>query len=231
MLDKFYLEIRCGIGGLESSLFAQELFSMYMKFIKKNNFKFEVSYVQYNDLKGIKEAMLYIEGNISLFKGESGVHKVQRISKTESKEKRHTSTVTIAIIPYIAKSTFNLNLNDVVVQTFKAHGSGGQHVNTTDSAVRIIHKPTNTIVVNQNERSQHQNKEKAFEILKSKLENLFIDKAKKEINNSRQKQVQSGERSDSIRTYSYIRFEVTNHLNDKKGNLKKVLNGNLECLI
>lgn len=231
MEKSFYVEIRSAVGGIESTLFAEELLTMYLKYCKRKKLKHKLVSINLNAHKGVDDAAIYIEGEISFFQNESGVHKVQRNSKTSKNEKRHTSTVTVAIIPKIQKNVIEINKDDLIIKTFKASGNGGQHVNKTESAIRITHKPTNLSIVCQSERSQHSNKEIALDLLYAKLNQMERNKQKKSENTLRFNQVSNGSRSECVRTYNYIRSEVINHANGKKVNLEKFMDGNLENII
>lgn len=231
MKDKFYIEIRSCAGGIEATLFVQEILNMYLKMLKNLNYKYSVVSEQRNDLNGFNEVVLFIEGDISLFLNESGIHKVQRISKTEKREKMHTSTISVAIIPFSSNEKLKINEKDLLITTMKSQGAGGQHVNKTESAVRIIHLPTNIEVVCQSERSQHKNRAIALKILESKLQIIKDNEFNYKLNKIRKEQVKEGNRSDAVRTYNYQRSQITNHLDNKKYSLQKVLNGSIEILI
>ncbi|BBA84871.1 peptide chain release factor-like protein [endosymbiont of Pachyrhynchus infernalis] len=228
------IEIKSGTGGYESSLFIKDLLKMYIKYSNKKMWDTEI--INRNiENKECKNVILKINNNESynLLKFESGGHRVQRIPKTESQGRIHTSTCIVAVIPITnEEKNKNINLNDLKIDTFKSSGSGGQHVNTTDSAVRITHIPTKLVVECQDERSQHKNKEKALSILKCKLYILKENQKKIENNLLKKKLLGSGNRSDRIRTYNFINNRVTDHrifLNINK--LKEILNGNLDLII
>jgi peptide chain release factor 1 len=168
---------------------------------------------------------------VEKIKQEIGVHRVQRLTKTDRKEKRHTSTASVAVIPIIQEEKIKISDKDLDISTFKSQGAGGQHVNTTDSAVRIHHIPSGIVVSSQSSRSQHQNKEEAMRLLEAKLKQIQKEKVSNQTNNQRKNQIKNQNRSESIRTYNYIRSEVTQHETGKKANLKKVLNGNLNLIV
>ncbi|MEW6376095.1 MAG: peptide chain release factor 1 [Thermodesulfobacteriota bacterium] len=207
------LEIRAGTGGEEAGLFAADLFRMYAKFAENHGWRMEVLNRHYTGVGGFKEIIAMIEGKgvYSRLKFESGVHRVQRVPATESQGRIHTSTVTVAILPEAEEVEVQIDPNDIRVDIFRSSGPGGQSVNTTDSAVRITHLPTEIVVSCQDEKSQHKNKAKALKILRARL----LDKAKQEkqteISEKRRNQVGTGERSERIRTYNFPQGRVTDH--------------------
>tara|TARA_Y100000590_G_C15744847_1_gene1021588 strand:+ start:5209 stop:6285 length:1077 start_codon:yes stop_codon:yes gene_type:complete len=228
------LEIRAGTGGDEASLFAADLFSMYQKYADNNSWKFEVLSISETGLKGIKEVICSISGyNVfSKLKFESGVHRVQRVPSTESSGRVHTSAATVAVLPEAEEIDINIEEKDLRIDVFRSSGAGGQHVNTTDSAVRITHLPTGIVVSQQDEKSQHKNKAKALKILRSRILDNEIQEKNKERSLKRKSQVGSGDRSERIRTYNFPQGRISEHrINLTLYNLSEVLEGKLDDLI
>ena len=228
------MEIRGGAGGEEASLFGGVLFRMYSMYAAKNGWKVEVLDMNDTELGGVKECGLRIVGKnaYSKLKYESGVHRVQRVPETEASGRIHTSTATVAVLPEQEDVEIEINEKDLKVDVYRSSGAGGQHVNTTDSAVRITHLPTGMVVACQNERSQIQNREKAMQMLKSKLYDFYKMQADKDYADSRRNQVGTGDRSERIRTYNYPQGRLTDHrINYTVYNLDAFLNGDLEDLI
>ena len=207
------VEIRGGAGGEEAALFAASLFRMYSMYAEKKGYKTEILSINETELKGVKEISFSIEGEgaYSRLKFESGVHRVQRVPETESSGRIHTSTVTVAVLPEVDEVEFEINPADLQIETHRSGGAGGQHVNKTESAIRIIHLPTGTVVDCQDERSQYKNKEKAMKILRSRIyENMLLEQQEK-IAGERKSQVGTGDRSERIRTYNFPQGRVTDH--------------------
>lgn len=228
------VEIRGGAGGEESALFAYDLFRMYSMYAESKGFKLEIMNMNETQLGGIKEIsfMVYGFGAYSRFKFESGVHRVQRVPETESGGRIHTSTVTVAVLPEAQEVEFELDPADLVFETYRASGAGGQKVNKTSSAVRVIHVPTGTVVECQVERSQYQNKDRAVELLRSRLYNEECRKQREAIDSERHSQVGTGDRSERIRTYNYPQGRVTDHrIGLTLYKLDAVLNGDLDEII
>ena len=222
---RIYMEIRGCTGGDEANLFAQELMRMYFKFCRKHSLKCDIVNSQ-------GDIVLLIDGKekwISLLINETGVHKVQRPSVTSKNNKTHTSTASVAVLEVPKVKTFLIDEHDITFSAFRGTGCGGQHRNKTDSAVRAKHEPTGITVVCQNERSQHQNKAYALEILESKLSQLEKKQDKNKFNQQRYQQIGSGERAEARRNYNFFRSEVIDYKSNKNLNLKDILEkGKLE---
>lgn len=227
-------EIRAGTGGEEAALFAADLFRMYSKYCAKKGWNVEILDINQTGLKGIKEIICYITGKdvYKYLQYESGVHRVQRVPITESSGRIHTSAATVAVLPEVEEVEIEIKPDDIEIETFRASGHGGQHLQKTDSAVRIKHKPTGIIVQCQDERSQIKNKEKALKILRARLYDLQIQKQQQEIAKLRRSQIKSGDRSEKIRTYNFPQNRVTDHrINLTLYNLQEVLDGDLDEII
>ena len=228
------LEIRAAAGGEESALFGAELLRMYTHFADKNRWKTEILDINETELGGIKECTVLFRGKgaYSKLKYESGVHRVQRVPETESGGRIHTSTATVAVLPEIEDIDFEILDTDLKIDTYRSGGAGGQHVNKTESAIRITHLPTGIVVTCQDERSQLKNKEKAMNILKSKLYDYYREQRDSEYEQNRKSQVGRGNRNERIRTYNYPQGRVTDHrTNLSSYDLEGVLNGNIEEFI
>lgn len=225
------LEIRQGTGGEEAALFAADLLEMYQRYAERNGWGFNSISLSYADQGGIKEAVVEIigEGVYGKLKYESGTHRVQRVPRTEASGRVHTSAATVAIMPEAEEVDIQIDAKDLRIDTFRASGAGGQHVNKTDSAIRITHIPTGTVVACQDGRSQHQNRETAMRLLKSKIfEQIETERLKKE-KDLRKMQVGSGDRSEKIRTYNFPQNRVTDHrIGLTAYNLEAVLHGELQ---
>ena len=227
------IEIRAGTGGDEASLFALDLFKMYQRFAEKNNCKIDLIEQTTTDLGGLKEVIFHLRGDkiFSRLKFESGVHRVQRVPTTESSGRIHTSAATVAVLPEAKEIDIEILPNEIRIDTMRASGAGGQHVNTTDSAVRITHLPSG-IVVTSSEKSQHQNRARAMEVLRTRLYDLNIKNQSNAIASQRKSQIGSGDRSERIRTYNFPQGRVTDHrINLTLYKLEEVLNGDLEEII
>ncbi len=228
------IEIRGGAGGEEASLFANSLYRMYTMFAEAKRWKTEVLNANETELGGFKEISFLIsgEGAYSRLKFESGVHRVQRVPETESQGRVHTSTVTVAVLPEVDDVEFEINPSDLKIDVFRASGAGGQHINKTESAVRITHLPTGVVVECQDERSQHKNKDKAMKILSSKLYDALQQEQNDKIASERKSQVGTGNRSERIRTYNFPESRITDHrIGLTIYRLEQVLNGNLDEVI
>ena len=227
-------EIRAGAGGDEAALFAATLYRMYQMYAERKGFKIEIINENETGLGGYKEITFLVNGKgaYSRFKFESGTHRVQRVPDTESSGRIHTSTATVAVLPEAEDVEVDFNMNDVRVDTFRASGAGGQHVNKTSSAIRLTHIPTGIVVECQNERSQLQNKETAIKVLKTKLYEMEQEKKNSEIAKERKSQVGSGDRSEKIRTYNYPQGRITDHrIGMTIYQFENFLNGDLDEMI
>ena len=227
------LEIRPGTGGDEAGLFAADLLRMYQRYAEGQGWSFEILEESLSELGGVKEVVARIAGNgvFAKMKYESGVHRVQRVPETESGGRIHTSAATVAVLPEAEDVDVQISQNDIRIDTMRASGAGGQHVNTTDSAVRITHLPTGVIVVSA-EKSQHRNREIAMQVLKTRLFDLERQRVDGERSADRKAQVGSGDRSERIRTYNYPENRISDHrVNYKANNLDAVMNGDLDDMI
>jgi len=222
------LEIRAGTGGDEAGLFAADLFRMYQRYSDFKSWKFEILSISESLTGSYKEAMALVSGDniYSRLKFESGVHRVQRVPDTEASGRIHTSAATVAVLPEVEDVEININEKDLRIDVFRASGPGGQSVNTTDSAVRITHIPTNIVVQQQDEKSQHKNKAKALKILRARIYDYEQSKLKKSQSEARKNQVGTGDRSERIRTYNFPQGRVTDHrINLTLHKLEEVLSG------
>ncbi len=228
------VEIRAGAGGDEAALFAGDLYRMYSMYAMNQRFKTEVISETEIGIGGYKEISFSIEGKgvYSKLKFESGVHRVQRIPETESGGRIHTSTVTVAVLPEVEDVEVEINPDDLEIDTYRSSGAGGQHVNKTESAIRITHKPTGIVVACQNERSQFKNRDMAMKMLRSKLYDMKITEQNSKIAAERKSQVGTGDRSERIRTYNYPQGRVTDHrIGLTIQQLPSIMNGNIEPFI
>ena len=230
------LEIRAGIGGEEGALFAADLLRMYAMYAEKRGFKLEIVNENVTELGGIKELSATVEGEgaWSRLKFEAGTHRVQRVPETESQGRIQTSAATVAVMPEADEVAFTIEPKDLQIDTYRSSGAGGQHVNKTESAIRITHLPTGTVVECQDERSQYKNKDRAMKILRSKLYEAEQAKQHAAIAAERKSQVGTGDRSGKIRTYNFPQNRVTDHRltgENKNFNIDTIMNGNLDALI
>lgn len=228
------VEIRGGAGGEEAALFANSLYRMYSMYAERRGWKCEILNSNPTELGGFKEVSFMIEGEgaYSRLKFESGVHRVQRVPETEASGRIHTSTVTVAVLPEAEEVDFQINPADLQIDTYRSGGAGGQHVNKTESAIRITHLPTGVVVECQDERSQYKNKDRAMKILRSRLLEAEMEKQHAEIANQRKSQVGTGDRSERIRTYNYPQGRITDHrIGLTLYHLEQNLNGDIDEII
>jgi len=230
------MEIRGGVGGEESSLFAYDLFRMYSMYAERKGWKIDIANINETELGGIKEISFVVEGTgaYSRLKFEAGGHRVQRVPETESGGRIHTSAATVAVLPEAEEVEFSINPNDLKIDTYRSSGAGGQHVNKTESAIRITHLPTGVVVECQDERSQYKNKDRAMSILRSKLFEAEQAKQNAAIAAERKNQVGSGDRSERVRTYNFPQNRVTDHRltgDVRNFNIANIINGDLDPLI
>ncbi len=229
------VELRSGTGGDEACLFVEDMLRMYTMYFKKSGWKYKIIHAQKGGIKGYKEIILDLNGEKGVYgnlKYESGVHRVQRIPKTESQGRVHTSAITVAVLPKVKDIEVNINLSDIKKDTFRSSGSGGQHVNKTESAVRLTHIPSKITVECQAERSQHKNFEKAISVLRSRIYQNEKEKRSRKISIKRKSLVSTGDRSIKIRTYNYPKNRVTDHRIHKSiYNLSEFMNGNIQEMI
>ncbi len=225
------LELRAGTGGEEAALFVGDCVRMYNNYANHKGWKVEALSTTESDIGGYKEYIMSVSGKdvFRLMQYEAGTHRVQRVPATETQGRVHTSAITVAVLIEPEEKEFNIDPKDLSIDTYRASGAGGQHVNVTDSAVRITHIPTNTVVCCQDERSQHKNKEKAMRLLKAKIAEEVMSKQEKEMSQLRSTQVGSGDRSERIRTYNFAQNRVTDHrINLTLYKLDAVMNGDLD---
>jgi peptide chain release factor 1 len=228
------VEIRSGAGGEEAALFAAVLYRMYSMYAEAAGFKTSLMNANETELGGFREVTFMIEGDgaYSRFKFESGVHRVQRVPETESQGRIQTSTATVAVLPEAEDVEVEINPADIVVESCKSSGAGGQHINKTESAVRITHKPTGIIIECQEERSQFKNRDKALKMLKTKLYDIKLTEQNEKIASDRKSQVGTGDRSERIRTYNYPQGRITDHrIGLTLYSLQAFLDGNIGAMI
>ena len=230
------LEIRAGIGGDEGALFAADLLRMYTMYAERRGFSMDIVSINETELGGVKEVVATVEGAgaYSRLKFEAGTHRVQRVPETESSGRIQTSAATVAVMPEAEEVEFNIDPSELQIDTYRSSGAGGQHVNKTESAIRITHLPTGTVVECQDERSQHKNRERAMKILRSRLYEAELEKQNAAIAQERKQQVGSGDRSGKIRTYNFPQNRVTDHRltgDNKNFNIATVMDGDLDNII
>ncbi len=228
------IEIRAGTGGDEACIFVEDIYRMYMMFFKEKKWKAEIINSHEGSTAGLKEISMEVEGDgvYGTMKFESGVHRVQRVPDTESQGRVHTSAITVAVLPEAEEVDVELNMGDVRRDTFRASGAGGQHVNKTDSAIRLTHEPTGIVVECQDGRSQHKNYDKALSVLRSRLYNIELERVQDERAQKRKSIVSSGDRSAKIRTYNYPQGRITDHrINKTMYNLSSFINGDIQEMI
>ena len=224
------LEIRSGTGGDEAALFAGDLYRMYLRFAERSGWKTEIMSLNDNEGGGVKEVIIAVNGDgaYGRLKFESGVHRVQRIPETESSGRIHTSAATVAVLPEAEDVDVEISEADLKIDTYRASGAGGQHVNKTESAIRITHNPSGLVVTCQDESSQHKNRDKALKVLRSRLYEMEMEKQHKERANERKTMVSTGDRSAKIRTYNYPQGRVTDHrINLTLYKLNDIMDGDL----
>ena len=233
--NNIFLEIRAGTGGEEAALFSGDLMRMYSRYAETRNWEVEYISVSESDLEGYKEVIMRVIGNgaYSRLKFESGAHRVQRVPETESQGRIHTSACTVAVLPEVEEiNEVQINTADLRIDTFRASGAGGQHVNKTDSAIRITHLPTNTVVECQDERSQHKNKARAMSLLQARLLNTEREQQQNEQAENRRSLIGSGDRSERIRTYNFPQGRVTDHrINLTLYQLDDFMEGSIDMVI
>lgn len=229
-----FLEVRAGTGGQEAALFAGDLLQLYMAYALSKGWKATITSMSETDLKGIRDVVLHIEGDnvYGHLKFESGVHRVQRVPKTETAGRIHTSTATVAVLPEMDDVEIDINPSDLRIDVYRSGGAGGQHVNTTDSAVRITHIPTGVVVACQDERSQHKNKAKAMKMLQARILTAQQEKQHAEMSEARKELVGRGMRAEKVRTYNYPQNRITDHQVELTlKNLDVVMTGDLDPII
>jgi len=228
------IEIRAGSGGEESALFVQDLLRMYSNFCKKSGWQTELVSATESSLGGLKEVIFTVNNNASypLLQYESGVHRVQRVPTTEASGRIHTSAASVVVYPQLHETQVDIDPSQLEILTYRSSGPGGQSVNTTDSAVRVTHKPTGLSVTCQDSKSQLKNKEKAITILKSKIHDMQLQDTRKDVSDKRRSSIKSGDRSDKIRTYNFPQNRITDHrINTTWHGIENIMNGDIEQIL
>ena len=228
------MEIRAGAGGDEAGIFAKDLMKMYTRYAERMRWKVEIDNLSENEAGGIKEVTMTISGKNAFknLKFESGVHRVQRVPETESQGRVHTSTATVAVLPELEEVEFEMNEKDFRIDTYRSSGAGGQHINKTDSAIRITHLPTGIVVACQDERSQFKNRDRAWSVMRSKLYDFYQGQKNREYAENRKLQVGTGDRSEKIRTYNYPQSRITDHrINVTIHSLAYFMDGDIQGMI
>ena len=228
------MEIRAGAGGDEAGIFAKDLMKMYTRYAERMRWKVEIDNLSENEAGGIKEVTMTISGKNAFknLKFESGVHRVQRVPETESQGRVHTSTATVAVLPELEEVEFEMNEKDFRIDTYRSRGAGGQHINKTDSAIRITHLPTGIVVACQDERSQFKNRDRAWSVMRSKLYDFYQGQKNREYAENRKLQVGTGDRSEKIRTYNYPQSRITDHrINVTIHSLAYFMDGDIQGMI
>lgn len=232
--NKAILEIRAGVGGDEAALFAADLFNMYLAYAQKQNWEFKILDESKNDLGGYKEAVAEIKGKdvYGALKYESGVHRIQRVPATEKSGRIHTSTASVAILPVAEPKEVEIKDSDIEITFSRAGGPGGQNVNKVETAVRLLHKPTEIVISSRTERSQQANRERALEMLRAKLLDEKLRKEEEAVRMERKEQIGTADRSEKIRTYNFLQDRITDHrLKKSWHNINSILSGNLDQII
>ena len=228
------VEIRAGTGGEEAALFAADLFRMYSRYAERKKWKLEILSMSESEMQGFKEIIFSVSGEnvYSFMKYEAGVHRVQRVPETEAAGRIHTSAVSVVVLPEVEETEVNIDPKDLRIDVYRASGHGGQHVNKTESAVRITHIPTNLSVVCQDEKSQLKNKDRAMKILRSRIYELYEAEKNKNLSEERKAMIKTGDRSDKIRTYNYPQSRVTDHrINFTIYKLEQFMDGDIQDMI
>ncbi len=233
-MERAIVEIRPAAGGEEAALFASNLFRMYQHYAKKKDWELTILDSDVREMGGYKDVTFVLKGRSAYekMKHEGGVHRVQRIPETEKSGRIHTSTVTVAVLPYVARQDFKINPKEIRIDVYRASGPGGQYVNKRDSAVRVTHLPTGIITTSQSSRTQVQNKENALSVMASKLAQIEREKKEKVVGAKRMTQIGTGDRSEKVRTYNFPQDRITDHRIKKSWhNIESILNGNMDPIV